>query len=103
MGFWRSMAPRLPKPAIEVRYEDVVNDVASVSRQVLSFLGLEWDERVLKFDDHAKRKLVRSPTYAEVARPISKSAVGRWKNYAEYLEPSMPRLEPFLTAFGYER
>jgi tetratricopeptide (TPR) repeat protein len=103
MGFWRSMAPRLPSSAIEVRYEDVVNDVESVSRTVLSFLGLDWDERVLRFDDHARRKLVRSPTYAEVARPISKAAVGRWKSYQEYLEPWLPKLEPFLTAFGYER
>jgi tetratricopeptide (TPR) repeat protein len=103
MGFWQAMAPRLPNPAIEVRYEDVVNDVASVSRTVLSFLGLDWDERVLQFSEHAKRKLVRSPTYAEVARPISKSAVGRWRNYQEYLEPLLPKLDPFLTAFGYER
>ena len=102
MGFWRSMAPRLPNPAIEVRYEDVVTDVAANARKVLSFLGLDWDERVLRFDDHAKRKLVRSPTYAEVARPISKAAVGRWKSYQEYMEPLLPRLEPFLTEFGYE-
>jgi tetratricopeptide (TPR) repeat protein len=103
MGFWRSMAPRLPNRAIEVRYEDVVNDVESVSRAVLSFLGLDWDERVLRFDKHARQKLVRSPTYAEVARPISKGAVGRWKNYQKYLEPSLEKLEPFVTAFGYER
>jgi tetratricopeptide (TPR) repeat protein len=103
MGFWRSMAPRLPNPAIEVRYEDLVNDVAATARAVLSFLGLDWDERVLRFDEHAKRKLVRSPTYAEVARPISKTAVGRWKNYQEYMEPLLPKLEPFLTAFGYQR
>jgi Sulfotransferase family len=102
MGFWRAMAPRLPSPAIEVRYEDVVNDLPSVSRTVLAFLGLDWDERVLRFDEHARRKLVRSPTYAEVARPISKSAVGRWKNYQEFLEPYLPKLDPFLTAFGYE-
>jgi tetratricopeptide (TPR) repeat protein len=103
MGFWRSMAPRLPNPALEVRYEDVVTDVASSARTVLSFLGLDWDEQVLRFDEHAKRKLVRSPTYAEVARPISKAAVGRWKNYQEYMEPLLPKLEPFLKAFGYER
>ena len=103
MGFWRSMSPRLPNPAIDVRYEDVVNDVASVSRKVLSFLGLDWDERVLRFDEHAKKKLVRSPTYAEVARPISKGAVGRWKHYQEYMAPLLPKLEPFVAAFGYER
>ena len=66
----------------------MVNDVESVPAKCLSFLGLDWDKRVLRFDDHARRKLVRSPTYAEVARPITKTAVGRWKHYQEYMEPS---------------
>jgi tetratricopeptide (TPR) repeat protein len=101
MGFWRAMAPRLPKPAIEIRYEDVVTDLTAVAHRVLSFLDLNWDERVLRFDEHARQKLVRSPTYAEVAQPITKAAVGRWKNYQEYLEPLLPRLEPFVSAFGY--
>ncbi|MDB5173474.1 MAG: hypothetical protein JWN51_2247, partial [Phycisphaerales bacterium] len=103
MGFWRAMAPRLPNPRLEVRYEDLVNDLGSIARTVLDFLGLSWDERVLKFDEHARRKLVRSPTYAEVARPISKGAVGRWRNYQKYLEPLLEKLEPFVKAFDYEQ
>ncbi|MDB5305337.1 MAG: Sulfotransferase [Phycisphaerales bacterium] len=103
MGFWRAMAPRLPNPRLEVRYEDLVNDLGSIARTVLDFLGLSWDERVLKFDEHARKKLVRSPTYAEVARPISKGAVGRWRNYQKYLEPLLEKLEPFVKAFDYEQ
>ncbi|MDB5357297.1 MAG: Sulfotransferase [Phycisphaerales bacterium] len=103
MGFWRAMSPRLTNPHLEVRYEDLVNDLGSISRMVLEFLGLPWDERVMKFDEHARQKLVRSPTYAEVARPISKGAVGRWRNYQKYLEPSLQKLEPFVKAFDYEQ
>jgi len=103
MGFYRALAPKLPLPAMEVRYEDVVKDVEAISRQVLNFLGLEWDSRVLRFDEHARQKLVRSPTYADVARPISSGAIGRWKNYQKYLEPCQAKLEPFVTAFGYDR
>lgn len=102
MGFWLAMKPRLPNPAIEVRYEDTVKDVEAVSRRVLSFLGLEWDPRVLRFDEHARQKLVRSPTYAEVARPISAGAVGRWKNYEKFLQPVLEKLAPFIQASGYE-
>jgi len=87
---------------IEVRYEDMVDDLESVARKTLDFLDVPWDERVLGFDKHAREKVVRSPTYADVARPVYKSARGRWRNYQKYLEPHLEKLEPFVKAFGYE-
>jgi hypothetical protein len=102
MGFWRAMAPRMRNPHIEVRYEDMVQYLESSSRKVLEFLGVAWDPRVLRFDEHARQKLVRSPTYADVTKPVTKAAVGRWRKYQKYLEPLLPKLEPFVRAFGYE-
>ncbi len=102
MGLWRAMAPRLPNPYLEVRYEDLVEDLETVSRGVLDFLGVQWDERVLRFNEHARKKLVRSPTHQEVTKPVFKGAVGRWRNYQKYLEPSLEKLAPFARAFGYE-
>ena len=102
MGFWRAMQPRLKNPAIEIRYEALVNDLESASRRVLNFLGVDWDERVLRFHEHARNKVVRSPTAADVTKPIFKTAVGRWRNYQKYLEPHLEKLTPFLKAFGYE-
>ena len=102
MGFWRTLAPRLPNPRLEVRYEDLVDDLESVSRRVLDFLGVPWDECVLKFNEHARKKLVRSPTYADVAKPVFKGAIGRWTNYRKYFDPLQDQLAPFTKAFGYE-
>ncbi|SPE61847.1 Sulfotransferase [Verrucomicrobia bacterium] len=101
MGVWRTMAARMPNPFLEVRYEDVVQDLESLSRRVLDFFGLPWDARVLRFDEHARQKLVRSPTYADVAKPVFKGAVGRWRHYQKYLEPWVGKLAPFIDAFGY--
>jgi hypothetical protein len=102
MGLWRAAAPCLGDSFMEVRYEDLVADLEGVSRRALEFLGAAWDERVLRFDEHARSKLVRSPTYAAVAKPISKGAVGRWRNYQKHLEPWLETLAPFVKAFGYE-
>ena len=51
---------------------------------------------------HAREKFVSSPTYSDVTRMIYKEAVGRWKDYAQYLEPHLPILQPYVEAFGYE-
>jgi tetratricopeptide (TPR) repeat protein len=102
MGVWQTVAPRMRNPRLEVRYEDMVENLEAVSRKSLEFLGVPWDERVLRFDEHARQKLVRSPTYADVAKPVFKRAVARWRHYQKHLEPCLARLEPFVKAFGYE-
>jgi hypothetical protein len=88
--------------AIEVRYEDLVDNLETTARRVLEFLGLAWDERVMRFNEHASSKIVRSPTFAEVTKPLYRASVGRWKNYQKYFEPHLPKLAPLLRAFGYE-
>jgi tetratricopeptide (TPR) repeat protein len=102
MGLWRAAAPCLGQGFLEIRYEDLVEDLEAVCRRALEFLGAAWDERVLRFHEHAQTRLVRSPTYAAVAQPISKGAVGRWRNYQKHLEPWLETLAPFVKAFGYE-
>jgi tetratricopeptide (TPR) repeat protein len=102
MGFWRAMLPRMRNPSLEVRYEELVTDLPSVARRVLDFLAINWDPTVLKYHEHARTKPVRSPSYAEVAKPLFKSAIGRWRNYQKYLEPFQKKLTPFIKAYGYE-
>jgi tetratricopeptide (TPR) repeat protein len=102
MDLWRTIAPLMKNPFLEVRYEDMVNDLESVARRTLDFLGAPWDARVLGFDEHARKKVVLSPTFADVVKPVYKGAVGRWRNYQKYFEPHLAKLEPFVKAFGYE-
>jgi tetratricopeptide (TPR) repeat protein len=102
MTMWTTLRPKIKNPWLEVRYEDMVADLESVARRTLDFLDVSWNPAVLKFDEHARQKLVRSPTYADVTKPVFKTAVGRWRNYQKYLEPHLTILEPFVKAFGYE-
>jgi tetratricopeptide (TPR) repeat protein len=101
MGFWRAMLPRMRNPSLEVRYEDLVEDLPATARRATDFLAVEWDPRVLKFHEHARTKPVRSPSYADVGKPLFKRAVGRWRNYEKYVEPLRDKLAPFVTAYGY--
>lgn len=102
MGFWRAVLPRLRNAWLEIRYEDVVENLETASRRVLAFLEIQWSGEVLRFHEHARSKPLRSPSYAEVTKPVFKQAVGRWRNYEKYLAPWAAKLDPFIKAYGYE-
>jgi tetratricopeptide (TPR) repeat protein len=101
MGLWLEMLPRLGNQWMQVRYEEMIDDLPKVARSVLDFLGVGFEENVLKFHEHARAKRVNSPTHADVKKPLYRTAVGRWRNYEKYLEPYLPGLERFLKEFNY--
>lgn len=87
---------------IQIRYEDTLEDSVEQGRKVIDFLGLEWEEQQEKFYEHAQDKVLRSPTYADVAQPIYTRAKEHWRNYAEFMGDAEKRLEPILKKLGYE-
>jgi tetratricopeptide (TPR) repeat protein len=86
---------------METRYEDVVGGLEAEGRRVTEFLGLSWHPAQAASHEAARRKLVFSPTYGEVAQPVHARAIGRWRNYAAALEPLLPRLASYAKTFGY--
>jgi len=102
MGFWLEMHPRMRNQWMYVRYEDLVENLPAAARSVLEFLGVGFEDNVLKFYEHARAKRVTSPSRDDVRKPLYRTAVGRWRNYQKYLEPYMPRLDRFLKAFNYQ-
>ncbi len=82
MRHWNDV---LDVPIMEVRYEDLIADQERISRDLVAFCGLPWDERCLRFYD-SKRTVVTA-SYDQVRRPLYKSSVGRWKLYERHLKP----------------
>ncbi len=101
MAAWLKIRDMLKNSWLEVRYEETVVDIERQARKVLEFLELPWDERVLEYHRRAQRKHIHSPTYEAVTKPVYTSSIGRWQNYAKYLEPAMETLQPYLDAFDY--
>ena len=102
MGLWQHYAQFLPLHCHRLRYEDMVADPRGETQRLFDFLGLEWDEAVLRFHEHARRrKRIDTPSYHQVTEPIYARATNRWKRYRGQLEPVMERLRPFVEAFGY--
>ncbi len=102
MGVWLRLRERLEASSwLEVRYEDVVRDLPAAARRALAFLNLPWEETVLGYRERLTSKTVHSPTYLDVAQPVHGRPIGRWKNYAPWLEPGLGKLERFVKEFGY--
>jgi hypothetical protein len=101
MRAWLTLREKLPQPWLQVRYEDVVEDLEGQARRCLQTLGLPWDASVMGYRDRLADKAVRSPSYEAVAKPVFKTAIGRWRNYERYFEPVLRVLEPFVREFGY--
>ncbi|BDS06545.1 hypothetical protein NT6N_15850 [Oceaniferula spumae] len=99
MEIWLRLREMLPTGWLEVRYEELVKDTEEVSREVVDFLELPW--QACTQDLQTQETTIHSPTYAEVAKPVYRSAVGRWKAYEEFLSPHMKVLESSIQSLGY--
>lgn len=73
----------LDLPILHVPYEAVVEDTETQVRRMLEFLGLDWDERCLRFYENTRH--VPTASNAQVRRPIYRSSVGRWRHYETHL------------------
>ena len=83
------------------RYEDMVTDQKATLSAIIEYLGLGWQEDMLKFYDKKNIQNVFTPSYQGVSQPVYRSAQGRWKHYERYFKPYQGKLAPLLDALGY--
>jgi tetratricopeptide (TPR) repeat protein len=83
VAHWRAVLP--PGTILDVPYAELVADPETWTRKMLTFIGLEWDERCLDFDK--TRRAVVTASYWQVRQKIHKDSVGRWHNYRKFIRP----------------
>ena len=69
MDLWQTVKADDQGHYLEVRYEDMVEDLESVARKTLIFSACRGTPRCWALTTHARQKIVRSPTYADVTQP----------------------------------
>jgi tetratricopeptide (TPR) repeat protein len=100
---WTHAEALLPLRVHRIRYENMVEDLASEMRSLLEFLDLPWDDKVLdNRSSAAKREHIRTASYSQVTEPIYRRSSGRWRRYREQMAPALPILAPWAEAMGYE-
>lgn len=102
MELWFIYRQKLNLRVHSVKYEELVQDPESTCRSLFGFLGVEWDEKVLNYQEVAlDRGKIKTPSYNQVVQPIYTNASGRWMNYREQMESVLPVLQPWIDALGY--
>jgi tetratricopeptide (TPR) repeat protein len=82
MQHWHTV---LPGRIMDINYSDTIADPEYWTRELISHLGLEWDDACLA--PHKLERSVRTLSHWQVRQPIYKSSVQRWKNYEEFIQP----------------
>jgi len=82
MEHWKAL---LPAQVLEVRYEELVDNLEAVARRVVGFIGLDWDPACLQFFE--TERTVATISKWQVRQPIYKTSVARWKQYDRHLGP----------------
>jgi hypothetical protein len=88
MDHWRVTLP--PDAMLEVRYEDLIEDIEAGSRRLLTYCGLPWDDAVLRF--HESRRPVATASLSQVRQPLYRSSIGRWRGCEDLLAPLLREL-----------
>jgi len=105
MCLWRQYVEVLPHAYHVVKYEDLVEDFEGQTRRLLEFLGVDWDQAVHEYAEHARNRRkgwINTASHHQVVQPIYKRARGRWRRYADQLAPIMSLLKPHIEYFGYD-
>jgi len=82
MNHWRET---LDVPILDLDYEEMVRDQEGVTRRLLEFCGLEWDDACLRY--HETKRIDRTLSYDQVRRPVYDSSVGRAERFGARLDP----------------
>jgi tetratricopeptide (TPR) repeat protein len=81
MAFWQRV---LPGRILEIDYETLVDSQESISRQLLEFCDLPWNDACLRFEENPSP--VATASSVQVREPLYRSAMKRWKKYGSKLD-----------------
>ena len=87
INHWESV---LPKKMLRVSYEDLIDNQEKVSKKMIDFCQLDWEEECLNF--HSTKRAVNTASAVQVRKPIYKTSVNLWEKYKNNLNPLITEL-----------
>lgn len=89
--YWHSI---FPGQIFDLRYEELVQNVAEQSAEIAAYCELDWQEIMTR--PHESVSLIMTLSTNQVRKPVSTSSVGAWRRYADVLAPMIEGLDMSL-------
>ncbi len=99
MKHYRDLAahPQAGLSMLEIEYEDTVSDQEAQTRRILDFIGIEFDEACLRFNETGR--VARTLSNDQVRQPIYKTSTKRYERYAAHIGPLLEGLGGVVTEY----
>jgi hypothetical protein len=81
MAHWRGLVPS--DRLLEVEYESLIADRESLTRRMIAFCGLPWDDACLA--PESNQRMVRTASLWQARQPVYRTSVERWRRYEPWL------------------
>ena len=88
MAHWDKL---LPGRIMDVHYEELVADHEGVTRAMLEFCGLDWNDACTA--PHETDRPVKTASRWQVRQPVYKTSLARWRRYEKHLGPLLAALK----------
>ena len=82
MTHWKSL---YPNDIFDVDYDALVKKPEPLVRELLTFLGLDWEPDILEFQ--RTDRAVKTASVWQVREPLYARSSGRWRKYEKHLQP----------------
>jgi len=87
MKHWHEV---LPGFIFDFKYEDIVADQEGMTKRLLGFCALPWDDNCLQF--HKTKRAIKTASVAQVRKEIYSDSVDLWQHYEQQLKPLIEAL-----------
>ena len=81
MAHWRMLIPT--DRLLEIDYEALIADRESLTRRMIAFCGLPWDDACLAPEGNSR--LVRTASVWQARQPVYRTSIERWRRYEPWL------------------
>ncbi len=71
--------------------EELVNNQESISKKLIKFCDLKWEDQCLEF--HKNKRQVRTASIEQVRTPINNKSIGAWRKYETFLKDMVSGLQ----------
>ena len=87
MKYWNNL---LPDFIYNLKYENLVSNFDSETKNLLNFCNLEWSDDCLNF--HTNKRIIKTASDVQARNKLYSSSINSWRNYKNHLDKYFTKL-----------